>query len=281
MNLHKPEAWVFRPQEHLKSETAEVYLGIGAHPDDVEFMVWQGILQCYRQPQRAFASVVITSGQGSSRIGDYSQVSDEQMVLIRAQEQRWAAELGDYVFSASLGYTSQELRQSARQQVVEDIKEIVRTLRPQVIYTHNLADRHDTHVAAVLRVVQALRELGEEYWPREFYGCEVWRSLDWLTGSDRRVAEVGAHQNLMRALMGLYDSQIAGGKGYDLANVGRRQANATYSDAYHPDDMSLAELSMDLLPLLQEEGLTPEAYFARLNSHFAQDVTERLRQQEG
>lgn len=281
MKLHKSEAWVYRPQDESKTDPREVYLGIGAHPDDVEFMVWQGILQCYRQPQRTFASVVITGGRGSSRIGAYAHVSDDQMMQIRAQEQRFAAELGDYSFSASLGYTSQELRQSACQQVVEDIKEIVRSLRPQVIYTHNLADRHDTHVAALLRVVQALRELGEDYWPREFYGCEVWRSLDWLTGSDRRVAEVGGHLNLMRALMGLYDSQIAGGKGYDLANVGRRQANATYSDAYHPDDMSLAELSMDLLPLLKEKDLTPAAYFARLNGHFVQDVTDRLRQQEG
>ena len=150
-------------------------------------------------------------------------------------------------------------------------------MRPKVIYTHNMADRHDSHVAAFTRVLQALRALEPEFRPQEFYGCEVWRSLDWLTGPDRRVSDVGARPNLLRALMGLYDSQIAGGKNYDTANFGRRQANATYNDAYRADDASLLELSMDLKPLLDNPELTPADYFQRLHKRFGDDVQERLR----
>ncbi|MBQ7569215.1 PIG-L family deacetylase [bacterium] len=287
MHLHKDEAVVYLPgvgsrgnivsaDDRARLQTV-THLGIGAHPDDVEFMIWQGILQCYRHPVRHFASLVITDGKGSSRIGPYADCSDEQIAQIRLGEQHRVAEAGGYAASISLGYSSEELRASAADLVCEDIKNVVSCLRPEVIYTHNLADRHDSHVAALLRVVQALRELGPDYYPREFYGCEVWRSLDWLAGEDRCVCDVGANPNLMQTLMGLYDSQISGGKNYAAANFGRRQSNATYSDAYHADDVSLLELAMDLRPLLINPSLTPEDYFSELNSRFSLDVRQRLR----
>lgn len=263
---------------HLRATT---HLGIGAHPDDVEFMMWQGILQCHSDCNKHFASVVVTDGQGSSRVGPYASFDDEQMVKVRLEEQRRVAEAGGYSATISLGYTSLELRKNSIGSVCEDIRTIVKVLRPQVIYTHNLADRHDSHVATALRTIEALRELGPEYYPQEFYGCEVWRSLDWLTGSDRCTRDVSEHPNLMRALMGIYDSQIAGGKGYDIANFGRRQGNATYNDAYHPDESSLMELAMDLKPLLIEKDLTPELYFERLNDNFRRDVADRLSRMAG
>ncbi|MDO5295276.1 MAG: PIG-L family deacetylase [bacterium] len=286
MKLTNPQAVVYLPgigsadnlcpvevQNILAGTT---HLGIGAHPDDVEFMMWQGILQCFQSADSHFASVVITNGQGSSRVGTYADYSDGQMITVRLKEQSCAAEVGGYVASVSLGYTSQELRQTAKDRVCADIKEIVRCMRPRVIYTHNLADRHDSHVAALLRTLQALRELGPDYYPQEFYGCEVWRSLDWLTGSDRRICDVGEHPNLMRALMGVYDSQIAGGKSYDAANFGRRQSNATYNDAYHADNASMLELTMDLRPLLADPALSPAEYFAQMHKRFGDDVQERL-----
>ena len=286
MKLNKEQAVVYLPgmgrvedladARVLEALAGTTHLGIGAHPDDVEFMMWQGILRCYRQSDCRFASAVITNGQGSSRVGAYADYSDDQMVRVRLEEQRRVAEAGGYAAAFSLGYTSQELRQTAKDEVCEDIKAIVRCLRPKVIYTHNLADRHDSHVAALLRVLRALRELGPDYYPQEFYGCEVWRSLDWLTGPDRRLADVSAHPNLMRALMGLYDSQIAGGKNYDTANFGRRQSNATYNDAYHADSASMLELTMDLRPLLDDPSLEPQEYFARMHRRFGNDVRERL-----
>ena len=43
--------------------------------------------------------------------------------------------------------------------MVEDLKTLIAVMKPQVIYTHNLADKHDTHVAVTLRLIRALREL--------------------------------------------------------------------------------------------------------------------------
>ncbi len=286
MLLNNEQASLYVPgRGECRAQSAEIladllgsttHLGIGAHPDDVEFMVWQGILQCYQDEHHRFASIVITNGQGSSRVGPYAHYSDEQMVAVRREEQHRVADAGGYSVSVSLGYTSAELRQTAVDNVCADLQELLRLMRPQVIFTHNLADRHDSHVATVLRVVRALRELGEEYYPQRFLGYEVWRSLDWLTGEDRQMGDVSARPNLMRALMGLYDSQIAGGKSYDLANFGRRQGNATYNDAYHADASSMLELSMDLRPLLLDASLDPIAYFEALNDNFRRDVRDRM-----
>jgi hypothetical protein len=77
----------------------------------------------------------------------------------------------------------------------------VEAARPQVIYTHNLADKHDTHVAVVLRTLQALRELPREARPEHVYGCEVWRDLDWLSDADKVVFDVQAHENLAMSLV--------------------------------------------------------------------------------
>jgi len=39
-------------------------------------------------------------------------------------------------------------------------------------------------------------------------------------------------ENLQFALLGVFESQIAGGKRYDLALMGRRRANATYFESH-------------------------------------------------
>jgi len=60
----------------------------------------------------------------------------------------------------------------------------------------------------------------------------VWRDLDWLVDSDKAPFDVSEHENLQAALLGVFDSQIAGGKRYDLASMGRRRANATYFESH-------------------------------------------------
>ena len=54
---------------------------------------------------------------------------------------------------------------------------------------------------------------------------------------------VDRHENLHAALMGVFDSQIAGGKRYDLATAGRRRAHATYfEDRTAPISAQCADL---------------------------------------
>ena len=80
-----------------------------------------------------------------------------------------------------------------------------------------------THVAAALRVICALRSFPDDLHPEKLYGCEVWRSLDWLCDEDKVVFDVSAYPNISAALIGVFDSQITGGKRYDLAAPARGQ----------------------------------------------------------
>ena len=130
-------------------------------------------------------------------------------------------------------------------------------------------------LAVVLRVIEALRDLPPEYHPTEFYGCEVWRDLDWLPDKLKCTLDVSPHPNLTAALVGVFDSQICGGKRYDLATVGRRRANATYFESHQTDFTEALTFAMDLLPILQDKTRPPEAHVCDLIEAFAAEVRER------
>jgi len=146
--------------------------------------------------------------------------------------------------------------------------------RPEVVYTHNLADKHDTHVAVCLRLVAACKALPVAERPKRIIGCEVWRDLDWLCDKDKVVMPVSRHENLHAALMGVFDSQIAGGKRYDLATAGRRRAHATYFESHGTDSESALIWGMDLTPLL--DGAQPGELVQRYIARFQDEVSGRL-----
>lgn len=250
-------------------------LGIGAHPDDLEFMTWRGILAGFIESQRAFMGITLTDGGGSSRTGSYANCSDEEMKKIRLREQKNAACVGNYVALAALGYSSAQVRHR-EQGVKDDLRNLILASRPDYIYTHNLADRHLTHLATASLVVEVLREVKDIYRPQKLYGCEVWRSLDWLSKEDRLTFDVGGRPSLSMSLMGLYDSQISGGKNYDKATFGRRQANATYNDAYAPDDTQLLELAMDMTPLIDDPELPLKDFLAKQIDNFKEEALKNL-----
>ena len=64
--------------------------------------------------------------------------------------------------------------------------------------------------------------------------------------------DCGAHPNLMRSLSAVFDSQIVGGKRYDLAAEGRRLANATFSESHACDAYTALNYAMDLTPLMSD-----------------------------
>ena len=158
-----------------------------------------------------------------------------------------------------------------------DLKEVIAAARPEIIYTHNLADKHDTHVAVALRTIAAIRELPGDQRPRKLYGCEVWRDLDWLLDSDKVVFKLDEHENLAAALLGVFDSQIAGGKRYDLAALARRRAHATYHQSHSVDSTQMVNFAADLTPLIQNEKLDPADYIGGFVERFAEDVRDRIR----
>ena len=199
------------------------------------------------------------------------------MRLVRRKEQCKAAVVGEYAAQIMLDYPSQVVKDSSRTEPVEDLAFLLRTARPKAVYTHNLADKHDTHVATALRAIAAIRSLPEAERPRRLYGCEVWRSLDWMLDGDKAAMELSQHESLQLALLGVFDSQIAGGKRYDQASMGRRRANATYFESHGVDTTTGLSFAMDMTALIQDTSLEPEAFVSALIQRFHEDVTGRLR----
>ena len=247
MNLYIPD--------EKKEETAiarTTHLAIAAHQDDIEFMAYAPIAECFGQTEKWFGAVVVTDGAGSPRSGIYADYTDEEMKTVRVVEQKKAAMVGEYGFLAMLSYPSKEVKDADNSKIIKELAELIRKAKPKYLYTHNLADKHETHVATVLKVIAALRMLSPEERPEKVYGCEVWRDLDWMNDDEKVYLDCGPHPNLMRVLSAVFDSQIAGGKRYDLAAEGRRLANATFSASHACDTYSALNYAMDLTPLMDE-----------------------------
>ena len=253
------------------------HLGIGAHQDDLEFMAFHGILACYDKEDRWFGGVTITDGRGSSRAGKFKDWTDDQIAAERIREQESAAVIGQYSFIAQLGFGSAAVRDAHQPAVRDDLRRILEATRPEVVYLHNLADKHDTHVGCALRCIEAMRQLPLAERPKKVYGCEVWRDLDWLVDSEKTPMPISARPELARALNEVFATQIAGGKRYDLAVLGRRTANATFSNAHSTDQESAMQWAMDLTPLAQDDSLDPIAYTVGFIDRLKADVTSRLR----
>ena len=107
------------------------------------------------------------------------------------------------------------------------------------------------------------------------YGCEVWRDLDWVNDEEKIYMDCGPHPNLMRCLSAVFDSQIVGGKRYDLAAEGRRLANATFSASHACDTYTALNYAMDLTPLMDERTDIAE-YITGFIRRFERDVCGRL-----
>ena len=281
MKLSKASAEIFVPDQ-LPLDAAlprTTHLGVGAHHDDLEFMAAHGILECFARDDRWFTGVIVSDGAGSARDFEYKNYTDEQMKTVRRAEQKKAAYVGEYGAQFLLNHPSSAVKDGANPDVLADLVEILRVTRPEVVYTHNLADKHDTHVAVALRVIAACRALEPAARPKQLIGCEVWRDLDWLCDSDKVQMAVDRHENLQNALMGVFDSQIAGGKRYDLATAGRRKAHATYFESHGTDQHSALIWGMDLTPLMHEGD--PLAHVTSLMRRFEDEVSARVRRLGG
>ena len=253
------------------------HLGIGAHQDDLEFMAFHGILACYDRTDRWFGGVTITDGRGSSRAGKFKDWTDDQIAAERIREQESAAILGQYSFIAQLGFGSAAVRDASQTAVRDDLRRILEAARPEVVYLHNLADKHDTHVGCALRSLEAIRQRPKPDRPKKIYGCEVWRDLDWLVDDEKMAMPISGRPELARALNEVFATQIAGGKRYDLAVLGRRTANATFSQAHSTDQETAMQWAMDLTPLALDDSLDPLAYAVGFIDRLKADVTARIR----
>lgn len=278
MKLHNPTAEVFLPTGAPRRIT---HLGIGAHQDDLEFMAFHGILACYHSDDLWFGGVTCTNGSGSSRTGPYAKFTDAEMMAVRRKEQNAAAVVGRYGVMIQLDYPSSAVKSATDPALKNDLKKILAETRPQIVYTHNPADKHDTHIGVVVAALQAMRELPREQRPAKIWGCEIWRNLDWLPDADKVLMDVSTHGNLAAAINGVFDSQIAGGKRYDLAAAGRRHANATFFETHATDKTTQLIFGMDLTPLVADETRDIIEYVTEFIDKFKVDVTQKLAKRLG
>jgi len=278
MKFHLESAEIYIP-DNLPEEKAlsrTTHLCVSAHQDDIEIMASNPIVECFQQTDKWFTGVVMTNGSGSPRENLYKDYPDEEMRRVRFKEQRKAAFVGEYAEQLLLDYPSGSIKDASNPAPVDDLVALLKATKPQYVYTHNLADKHDTHVAVALRVLAAIRKLDTAERPAQLTGCEVWRSLDWLQDSDKVMMDISSHENLQAALLGVFDSQIAGGKRYDLASMGRRRANATYFESHGVDITSGLSYGIDLTPLIKQDDLDPREYLEGFFARFKQDIMDRI-----
>ena len=67
------------------------------------------------------------------------------MRWIRRIEQKKAFVVGEYSALALLDYPSSAVKGGDKRAVSEDLSRLFHSARPEIIYTHNLADNHDTN----------------------------------------------------------------------------------------------------------------------------------------
>ena len=313
LNLTQPHAEIFVPDDvSIDAALARTtHLGIGAHHDDLEILAIDGILRAYENPASYFTGIVMTDGAGSPRTGEFAAYTDAQMAAVRIEEQKQAARIGRYSAVALLGHTSAALKDTEEKKPIDDLKQLIAAASPDIIYTHNPFDKHPTHVAVCVRVVEALRALlGEQGLTRtnqigqqnpqahhqpiadhsrqnpdlslppdrlpRLYGVEVWRDLDWLPDDRKIVFDCSANETLQAALLATFESQIAGGQAFDRAVMGRRAAHATFLDPHAIDAATAAVYAVDMTPLLTDPTLPLRDFCAEHIAAFQANVLNQL-----
>ncbi len=279
MKFSSPAADAFVPDgASLPAALARTtHLCIAAHQDDIEIMAYHGIAGCQGSTGRWFTGVVVTDGSGSPRAGKFAGHTDEQMKAVRCEEQREAARIGRYSAVLQLAHPSTIVKSAQSAGVAADLREVIQATQATTVYLHNPADKHDTHVAVFLRSLEALRALSRAERPKQVYGCEVWRDLDWLLDADKQALDVSANPKLAAELVAVFQSQIAGGKRYDLAAAGRRLAHATFHTSHAADRSTALTWAMDLTPLVHDDRLSVEDFTLAHLDRLRVDVAARLK----
>ena len=256
------------------------HLAIGAHQDDLEFMAYHGIAECFRAGTPSFFGIILTDGVGSARAGPYANTSDEEMARIRIKEQREAARIAQYSAVVQYGFSSSVLKENHKK-IAAHLSPLLGALRPHTVYLHNPFDRHVTHIAAFLASLAALRDRASTHLPERIWGCEVWRGLDWFPDDLKVMLDVSFDPAFAAQLHGVFRSQIGAGKRYDDATVGRWQANATFFRARDIDATTRAAIAVNLLPLVQDAAIEPSEWCASIIDRFRAEVTSALRAYQG
>ncbi|MEN9535566.1 MAG: hypothetical protein RIR37_839, partial [Verrucomicrobiota bacterium] len=189
--------------------------------------------------------------------------------------------MGRYGAMVQLDFSSSVVKDPQSAALRDDLTELLRVTRPKVVYTHNPADKHETHVAVCVAAIQAMRALPMDQRPQVVHGCEVWRDLNWMRDDEKIIHDLGSSEKLAAQLNAVFRSQIDGGKRYDLGVLGRRRANATFFESHAIDRAESLAFAMDLTPLVRDDTLDVAAYVDGFIKRFREDVLIKLQKRIG
>ena len=266
MKLLNQSSIIYYPSIKKNDIEDTTYLCVAAHQDDIEIMAYSQIAECYNDKNKNFVATVTTNGSGSPRTGKFKNYTDEQMILTRIDEQKQAADIGHYKALFMLMYPSSTIKDFNQHNPIEDLKNIILLTRPKVILTHNLMDKHPSHVASAIKVIQALKELKDIFSPEKVIGLEVWRGLDWLSQNDKLCFDTTKNKRLQKDLLNVFESQVQGGKRYDLAAIGRRYANATFFESHSTDDIKSLNYGVDMTEFVYSDKTYSEFVCKKINN---------------
>jgi len=117
--------------------------------------------------------------------------------------------------------------------------------------------------------VDAFEKIGKD--------CEQRSGWQYGQDDDKQMLPASSRSNIAAALVGVFDSQVTGGKRYDLATAGRRLANATYFASHGTDQESALNFGMDLTPLVEDPSLDVATYVLGFVDRFRADVEKRVK----
>jgi LmbE family N-acetylglucosaminyl deacetylase len=251
-------------------------LAVVAHPDDIEFLALAAIGECRGADDRWFAGVTCTDGAGSARTGGYAALTPTELADVRRAEQRDAADRGAYAAVVQLGHPSADTRSpDGHRRLVEEVTALLVATRPVNLYTHNLLDKHVTHVAVGAATVRAVRALPMVDRPLRMVGVEAWRDLDWLADAEKVRFDVSRFGPLGDDLAACFPSQLDG-KDYATAARGRRKANATFFEPRQADDADEVIVAIDLTPLARNDDVDPVRFATNAVDRFRDDAASVL-----
>ena len=241
---------------------AHHHLAVGAHQDDLEIMASDGILRCFQQRDRWFTGVVVTDGAGSPRDDLYKDYTDARMREVRRLEQKKAAFVGDYAAVILLDYPSSTIKSADDPRPRADIVEIAASrCGAEIVYTHNLADKHDTHSPSRCARSRRFATSPGGARPERLSGARSRRDLDWLDrrgmGRARPLPSARPAKTALRLGLRLGARSVAA-SGSTRAEAGRRRAAPPAYAAWHGTDVATAlTYAMDLTPLVVNARLDP------------------------
>jgi len=283
MKFSHPNADIYLPEtsdsaqlEPAAALARTTHLCVLAHPDDIEINAYPAVAECYDRPDRHLTGVIVNDGAGSAREGAFAHFTNDQMRATRIEEQRAAARLGRYNLQIQLSHPNTAAKDPHNADVQADLHAIFSGCRPQIVYLHQPLDKHDTHVATLLHCLKAIRALPPEARPKKIFGVEGWRGLEWILDADKVALDASGHPELKLPLIQVFASQVAGGKRYDEAALGRHRSNATFYEPLATDSFTELAWALDLTPLVQDGAPSLKDYSLGIIDRVRTEVQDRL-----